>query len=219
MQASFLDLVNLCDNVHIDWSSLTDTKFGSEQLSPFYLTTSLDSPVIGLLRPPIVDQLRKENETTRAHGLRDTWSIIEQPPGLPNGLPIYRVSFNYWVDTAVKRSAIMKALCERWRDTGLFEDVCGPKKWRSEPYPVYSNPFGKHDYPGDRDSGSNYAFEMERSACALFGVVTYGVHMTIYRDSNEGLKQIWIPTRATTKPTYEFSHLKILATKMAWLSR
>ncbi|KAH7919390.1 hypothetical protein BV22DRAFT_1023067, partial [Leucogyrophana mollusca] len=53
---------------------------------------------------------------------------------------------------------------------------------------------------GDADGG-NYAFDLERSACALFGVVTYGVHMTIYRDDDDGVK-IWVPTRALTKQTW-----------------
>ncbi|KAF8798829.1 hypothetical protein BYT27DRAFT_7202539 [Phlegmacium glaucopus] len=46
---------------------------------------------------------------------------------------------------------------------------------------------------------------MERSASALFGVVTYGVHMSIYEEiaQENGQKQlhIWVPTRALTKPT------------------
>lgn len=98
----------------------------------------------------------------------------------------------------------MKELCERWRDTGLFEDTIGPKKWRKESYPVYKDPFGVHDnLHGQQfiDDKLNYAFEMERAATALFGIVTYGVHMTIYRNSEDGMK-IWVPTRAKTKQTY-----------------
>jgi hypothetical protein len=64
----------------------------------------------------------------------------------------------------------MSELCIRWRDTGLFPNVIGPKKWRGEMYPVYANPFGPHDYAGD--TTGNYKFEMERSACGLFGAVT-----------------------------------------------
>ncbi|KAL0571257.1 hypothetical protein V5O48_010705 [Marasmius crinis-equi] len=101
----------------------------------------------------------------------------------------------------------MKELCERWRDTGLFEDICGPKKWRAEMYPVYRDPFAAHDYPipGQADEETeklNYAFEMERSACALFGVVTYGIHMTVFvRDVSKKVR-IWVPTRAKTKQTF-----------------
>ena len=96
----------------------------------------------------------------------------------------------------------MKELCERWRDTGLFEDAIGPRKWREEMYPVYKNPFWLHD--NEHADTGNYAFEMERSACAVFGVVTYGVHMTIYEDSVEEGLRIWVPTRAKNKQTYVY---------------
>jgi hypothetical protein len=206
---SFLDLVNLYDNVHIDWSSSTDPNFESEHLITWYLSPSPGSPAIGLLRPLIVDQLRKENEICQSKGLPDVWVIVESSQGAISLKP--RICFNSWVDNALKRTAVMKELCERWRDTGLFENVCGPKKWRGELYPVYANPFGVRDYLS-KDGGSesvdtNFAFEMERSACALFGVVTFGVHMTIYQDvegANSGEKNtyIWVPTRAKTKQTY-----------------
>jgi hypothetical protein len=101
----------------------------------------------------------------------------------------------------------MKELCERWRDIGLFEDAIGPNKWRGEMYPVYQDPFGVHDKQYGEDcvvsEHLNYAFEMERAAAALFGIVTYGVHMTIYIDSEHGIK-IWVPTRAKTKQTCVF---------------
>jgi 8-oxo-dGTP pyrophosphatase MutT (NUDIX family) len=42
---------------------------------------------------------------------------------------------------------------------------------------------------------------MERSATPLFGVLTYGVHMTAYVKTAEGLK-IWTPRRSETKETY-----------------
>lgn len=103
----------------------------------------------------------------------------------------------------------MRALCERWRDGGLWSEIVGPKKWRGEGYPVYRDPLGSNDAPLNEEEGGgddtlNYAFRMERAACALFGVVTYGVHMTIYVDSPdpEGQKRIWVPKRAKTKQTW-----------------
>jgi hypothetical protein len=84
------------------------------------------------------------------------------------------VSFRGWLDTPSKHTAILKELCERWRDTGLFPDVCGPTKWRELTYPVYADPFG-----------------------ALFGVVAYSVHMSIYEEivQENGEKQlrVWDP--------------------------
>jgi 8-oxo-dGTP pyrophosphatase MutT (NUDIX family) len=44
---------------------------------------------------------------------------------------------------------------------------------------------------------------MERAACALFGVVTYGVHLNAYvRDPETGEIKIWTPRRARNKHTY-----------------
>ena len=118
------------------------------------------------------------------------------------------MSFQSWLDTPSKRTAAMREICERWRDTKLFDDVCGPKKWRAKLYPIYADPFGALDHP-DHDEGTkqlNFVFEMERSACSLFGVVTYGVHMSIYQEvlglDGERSLAVWVPTRARTKPTY-----------------
>lgn len=42
---------------------------------------------------------------------------------------------------------------------------------------------------------------MERSGSPLFGINTYGVHMTLFTRTEAGLK-IWVPRRAKTKQTY-----------------
>ncbi|KAJ7857355.1 hypothetical protein B0H13DRAFT_1641035, partial [Mycena leptocephala] len=59
-----------------------------------------------------------------------------------------------------------------WRDTGLFVDITGPKKWRAEACAVCRDPFGVHDYPSgpgrdteEEEDKLNFAFEMERAAC------------------------------------------------------
>ena len=59
--------------------------------------------------------------------------------------------------------------------------------WRDELYAVY-HPYRK-------------GIAMERSGTALFGVNTYGVHMTVYTYAAQQLK-IWVPRRARTKQTY-----------------
>lgn len=191
---SFLDIVNICDNVHIGRPSPTPSPFDSEVLVPLCLTPS--GPVLGLLRPVVLDQLRLENERSHGLGLPAIWDIntigSEHRPS---------VNFQNWLDTPAKRTAAMKGLCERWRDSSLFEDVCGPKKWRAEMYPIYKDPFGTHDYPAEGDEQDlNYAFEVERSACALFGFITYGVHLSIYQEMESSIA-IWVPTRAITKQT------------------
>ncbi|KAJ7645804.1 NUDIX hydrolase domain-like protein [Mycena rosella] len=188
---SYLDLVKICGNARIhSGPSPIPSEFDSEELLPFYLSPAPDSPIIGLLRPQIVELLRAENT--------GVWAGVSSPtPG--------RISLAAALDTHAMRTAAMRELCERWRDTGRFADIIGPKKWRAEMYPVYQDPFGAHDHPATAKGGAeglNFAFEMERAACALFGIVTYGVHLSIYQETRgvdgTGLR-LWIPTRASTK--------------------
>ncbi|KAI9436816.1 NUDIX hydrolase domain-like protein, partial [Russula earlei] len=46
------------------------------------------------------------------------------------------------------------------------------------------------------------------AACALFGVITYGAHMTVYEqkqgadDGAAACVRVWVPRRSATKPTY-----------------
>lgn len=209
---TYLDLVDICDNVHLrrEASCLYDTAYHNEILVPFCLTESPDSPVVGLLRPLIVEQLKLENERSRGRGVPESWSLkldsSEYVKSRKGDLGP-RVSFCGWLDIPSKRTAAMKELCERWRDSAIFSDVCGPTKWRAEMYPVYADPFSIHDHPNQcgTENGLNYSFEMERSACALFGIVTYGVHMNIYDEvfDENGSKsvRVWVPRRALTKPT------------------
>lgn len=75
------------------------------------------------------------------------------------------------------------ALTKHWRSSGRFACLAG---WRNERYNCYTK------------EGRIY-FSIERSAAALFGIVTYGCHITGYCPTT---KEIWIPRRALTKPTY-----------------
>jgi len=203
---TFLQIVDTCDNFR-----LSSHDAAHEYLIPWRLTPDRASPVIGLLRPSIVEQLTRDN----AQGI---WEF-EYLEG-----DLVSISFAVHITTSAVRTRVMKETCERWRDEGLWADVIGPRKWRNEMYPVYRNPFGVHDAPSvDEEAGDvyglgeavrqssgqarNYAFMMERAACALFGVVTYGVHMTIYEEDrdDDGLPRscrIWVPMRAKTKQTW-----------------
>ncbi|KAF9260744.1 nudix hydrolase 20 [Marasmius fiardii PR-910] len=200
---SFLQVVDICDNCRMNRPSPlpNPSPFDTEKLIPWCLSPDPSSPAIGLLRPVIIDALKLENKRNTDLNQSELWNF-----DIESSRP--RVTFQAWVNTVAKRTNAMKELCERWRDTGLFPDVCGPTKWRAEMYPVYRDPLAVHDYPapgqGEREREKlNYAFEMERSACALFGVVTYGVHMSaFFRNANGNGLQIWVPTRAKTKQTF-----------------
>ena len=62
--------------------------------------------------------------------------------------------------------------------------------WRNELYPVYGG-------------SGEVLFAMERCATPLFGVVAYGVHMTIYVPPTQFQPmRIWTPKRSEKKPTY-----------------
>ena len=91
---------------------------------------------------------------------------------------------------AASRSTTIASTARAMQATGHFDVL---KKWRDELYPVYG-------------PGGEVLFTVERAASPLFGVVTYGVHLTAYvrgRDAegNEELK-FWIPRRARSKQTF-----------------
>jgi 8-oxo-dGTP pyrophosphatase MutT (NUDIX family) len=60
--------------------------------------------------------------------------------------------------------------------------------WRNELYPIYG-------------PGRELLASMERSATTLFGIITYGAHMTAYVKDEQGMR-IWVPRRAHTKQTF-----------------
>jgi hypothetical protein len=189
---TLLDVVNTCDNVHLNRPpprGLASTTHDSERPVRFQLSPSPDSPKIGLLRPAVVDRLRAENARSAEQGLPEAWWVGAD-----------RVSFSARLDTPCGRTDAMAEMLLRWRDVeDAFPDVVGHRKWRGELYPVFADPFGQHH--GAQDGSGNFLFAMERSACALFGVVTYGVHMTVYEGLGPDVK-VWVPRRAQTKQTY-----------------
>lgn len=94
----------------------------------------------------------------------------------------------FQLPTEEERSKAVAATANYWRDNKTFEILSG---WRDELYPVYG-------------PKNELLYSIERSASILFGVVTYGVHMTAYvrsPDVSHGIK-IWVPKRAAGKQTY-----------------
>jgi hypothetical protein len=203
---SFLSVIAVADNFRPSESD--------ERLVPWTLSSSSSSTAskttpaaIGLLRPEIVNLLKADNSSREEHGQAPSWTF--EYDGL-NFDSVGSASLAAHLNTPSQRSAVIRTLCEGWRDSGLFPDIIGPRKWRSELYAVYFDPFGAHLHTGlvgkdneDTLAGpcSNYAFSMERTTCALFGVVTYGVHMNVY-EVQDGKIMIWVPRRAKTKQTH-----------------
>ncbi|ETW77437.1 hypothetical protein HETIRDRAFT_147865 [Heterobasidion irregulare TC 32-1] len=199
LNLSYLDIVNRADNFH-----LYPPKPSAEALVPFLLSPSHSAyPPIGLIRPSVLLELQKDKEWRKSHGLKEIWDIQLAPLAHRS-----YVAFAPSCNTPAKRTRAMKETCTRWRDSGIFPDIIGPSKWRSEWYDVYRTPFGalrvEGGEPMEYEGGEkeeNYAFSMERSACALFGVVTFGVHLSVYEEDEDGIR-MWIPRRAKTKPTW-----------------
>ena len=82
--------------------------------------------------------------------------------------------------TFASRCSTVKETVTDWRRAGTFQVLL---EWRDELYDVFA-PDGQ------------VLFTIERSASPLFGVATFGVHMTCYMTNP---LRIWVPTRAKTK--------------------
>ncbi|KAK3174479.1 hypothetical protein OEA41_001725 [Lepraria neglecta] len=83
---------------------------------------------------------------------------------------------------------IIRQELEQAREKGVFEVL--KTGWRNELYPIYG-----HNDPSEK------TISMERAGSALFGINSYGVHMTVYLNTTEGMK-IWVPRRTKNKQTY-----------------
>lgn len=87
--------------------------------------------------------------------------------------------------TPTHRSKLVSADIAEAVKQGKFEVLKG---WRNENYAVYG-------------PGGEFLLEMERAATPLFGIVSYGAHLTAYVKDESGYK-IWVPRRAKNKQTY-----------------
>ncbi|RHZ66423.1 hypothetical protein CDV55_106962 [Aspergillus turcosus] len=89
-------------------------------------------------------------------------------------------------NTTSTRTQIIQDAINRMIKAG-YTDIL--KGWRNERFPVYG-------------PGGDVVLEIERSASALFGIVTSGVQMLCYvKDANDGLR-LWIAKRSMQKQTY-----------------
>ncbi|KAF3483094.1 thiamine pyrophosphokinase [Arthroderma uncinatum] len=88
--------------------------------------------------------------------------------------------------TEAERSAVLAQTLETAAKSGNFEVLKG---WRNELYPIYG-------------PQKELVASVERAGSSLFGILSYGVHMTAYtKDPEKGI-QIWVPRRSRTKQTY-----------------
>ncbi|KAK6073060.1 NUDIX domain-containing protein [Seiridium cupressi] len=170
---SNLDLVKAVDIFPYDQEGLA--KAFSEPLYTLLHRTSSDKDVIiGYMHPPVVQSLFSIPETIRGPLEIDPDSRTIRAFDLP---------------TEAERTKVVTDVMQYWRANGPWEIV---KKWRNEPWPVYSS------------DGGELLYSVERAGAGLLGVMRYGVHMTGYvkdAGAKHGIK-IWVPKRASNKSNY-----------------
>jgi len=151
-----------------------DIENSSRSLSQSYYKFKLAEceSVLGLVTPEIAHKLPLTDVWTRRD---DSRQLIFKPKVVQTDL----------TEAAEERTKVLARYLQQVREAKIFRVLDG---WRNELYPVYG-------------PGKQLLFSMERSASALFGIVTYGVHMTAYTKTAEGTK-FWTPRRALNKQTY-----------------
>lgn len=91
--------------------------------------------------------------------------------------------------TASEQSRVIEETLKLAKKDNIFEVLNG---WRNELYPVNQS----------LSAAGSEIISIERSGSPLFGVVTYGIHMTAYVKQQDGSIKIWVPQRAKSKQTY-----------------
>ncbi|KAK4684395.1 hypothetical protein P7C73_g5786, partial [Tremellales sp. Uapishka_1] len=172
-----------------------------EIYTPFHLTFAdhlAGLPPVGLLRPNVLTELLSDDRDEKTC----PWQFYREESAADDGDLVVRcVFFADWVlkDGRSGMSAVIKAVCEAWRDGGKFQAPLSG--WRNETYMIYASPRSSVFPEPTSAPLTNIAFDCERSACAVFGFATYGVHLTAYEGEGADMK-IWIPRRSATKPTW-----------------
>src|SRR5215469_10978734 len=176
---TLLDLINDCDS--FPYISATSEYSSTAHLRTYYhlRVSAYPEVTLGYLLPSVALTLTN---------LPD-WHLDPSDPSLyspdrPNPHPqtLTLITGN----NEEERSAVIAKTCEAMRLTGNWKVL---DKWRNELYPVHG-------------PNREVLFKIERSATPLFGVVTYGVHMTgyFYEDGKEEKDlRFWVPTRNRNK--------------------
>ncbi|PWN51678.1 hypothetical protein IE53DRAFT_385955 [Violaceomyces palustris] len=168
---SLLELLRRCHN-HNPWKD--------EKLTAF----KVEGTQIGFLQPVVVEAILEDIRKRKEKGEDEIFvSLVDEANGKGS------ISLSEKLDNVDKRSKALDTVCRAWKEEGRFVDpLIG---WREELYSVY----GKNPDP----SRTNVpCLRLERAACGLFGVATFGVHLTAYTPD----MRIWVPKRSKTKSTW-----------------
>lgn len=157
----------------------------AQEYTPFHLHLDPPTAQIGFLPVDVLEAIKKDTSEAFVHNGK--WTAV----GLSRRL-----------DTFQKRSDAINAVAAQWKHKGLFKSALDG--WRNEMYAVYSSERNPYTSWGEiaAQQPNVRAFELERAACALFGLATFGVHGTAYTTDPEGKSRIWTPRRAKNKATW-----------------
>lgn len=181
---SLLPVVRVCDNLDLTPSPPTQI--------PFLLSSSDVQPV-GFLFQHVFEQLVIDISASTVPEFTNLATF-------PTTDGAARVYFVDSCSTFGQRSSTMAAIAASWKQRELFPDALGG--WRAELYTIYG-PEGSTTAGSDEAWGLNGAFALERAACALFGVGTFGIHVNGWvEDEESGDVKIWVPRRSKTKQTF-----------------
>ncbi|OJD16786.1 hypothetical protein AJ78_03076 [Emergomyces pasteurianus Ep9510] len=111
------------------------------------------------------------------------WKLVERKEGESGTLTLMSPEDA----TADERTALLDETLQAARNT--FKVLMG-KGWRNEKYPIY--------IPGT----TQLLASIERSAACLFGLPTWGIHLTAFT-KKDGQLLIWVPRRSATKSTFK----------------
>lgn len=115
----------------------------------------------------------------------EEWTIDDEKKTIS---PCPKTKHNLARAAASEQSRVIEETLKLAKKDNIFEVLNG---WRNELYPVNKS-----------RSASSEIISIERSGSPLFGVVTYGIHMTAYVKQQDGSIKIWVPRRAKSKQTY-----------------
>ncbi|KAF9967848.1 hypothetical protein BGZ73_000346 [Actinomortierella ambigua] len=171
---TLLEVVDRCDS--FPRSSAVPAKVGALELR--YVDLRIGTEKIGQMHVSLLPFLKAYNASQRP-----IFEVTEE------GGPL-ACTFMPWLDDCQSRTEAMAGMLNEWRkDATNFPCLQG---WRDEKYGIYSAQTG------------DIAVAIERSACGLFGVHAYGVHINGFVQKGPRPQDVdmWIARRSLTKPTY-----------------
>lgn len=115
----------------------------------------------------------------------EEWTIDDEKKTI---LPCPKTKDSLALPAAGEQSRVIEETLKLAKEDNIFEVLKG---WRNELYPLNKS-----------QSAGSEIISIERSGSPLFGVVSYGIHMTAYVKQQDGSIKIWVPRRAKSKETY-----------------